>query len=110
LLVYSGMILAFFMALTLSAIFPLRARATQDTNLYRIPFYPVLPALLVIGALTIVCVSFLQRPVQALYGTITVLGGLPLYLYWKRRSGREYRLKKARAHLHYGGRSPAVGA
>ena len=88
LLVYSGMILAFFMALTLSAIFPLRARATQDTTLYRIPFYPVLPALLVIGALTIVCTSFLQRPMQALYGTITVLAGLPLYLYWKRHSGR----------------------
>ena len=85
LLVYSGMVLAFFMALTLSAIFPLRARAAEDTTFYRIPLYPILPALLVIGALAVVFISFLQRPVQALYGTMTVLGGLPLYFYWKRR-------------------------
>ena len=85
LLVYSGMVLAFFMALTLSTIFPLRARAAEDTTVYRIPLYPILPALLVIGALAIVFVSFLQRPVQALYGAMTVLGGLPLYFYWRRR-------------------------
>lgn len=85
LLVYSGMVLAFFMALTLSAIFPLRARAAEDTTFYRIPLYPILPALLVIGALAVVFISYLQRPVQALYGTMTVLGGLPLYFYWKRR-------------------------
>jgi len=85
LLVYSGMVLAFFMALTLSAIFPLRARGTEDTTFYRIPLYPILPALLVIGALAVVFTSFIQQPVQALYGTMTVLGGLPLYLYWKRR-------------------------
>ncbi|HEV2174182.1 MAG TPA: amino acid permease, partial [Nitrospira sp.] len=85
LLVYSGMVLAFFMALTLSAIFPLRTRAAEDTTLYRIPLYPILPALLVIAALAVVFISFLQRPVQALYGTMTILGGLPLYFYWKRR-------------------------
>ncbi|HEX5551513.1 MAG TPA: APC family permease, partial [Nitrospira sp.] len=85
LLVYSGIVLAFFMALTLSSIFPLRARGSEDSPFYRIPFYPILPALLVIGALAIVFTSLLQRPVQALYGMMTVLGGLPLYFYWKRR-------------------------
>jgi basic amino acid/polyamine antiporter, APA family len=85
LLVYSGIVLAFFMALTLSSIFPLRARGKEDSPFYRIPFYPILPALLVMGALAIVFTSLLQRPVQALYGMMTVLGGLPLYLYWKRR-------------------------
>jgi APA family basic amino acid/polyamine antiporter len=85
LLVYSGIVLAFFMALTLSSIFPLRARGSEDPPFYRIPFYPILPALLVMGALVIVFTSLLQRPIQALYGMMTVLGGLPLYLYWKRR-------------------------
>jgi len=85
LLVYSGIVLAFFMALTLSSIFPLRARGSEDSPFYRIPFYPILPALLVMGALAIVFTSLLQRPVQALYGMVTVLGGLPLYLYGKRR-------------------------
>jgi basic amino acid/polyamine antiporter, APA family len=88
LLVYSGLVLSFFMALTLSAIFPLRARGSEETTFYRIPFYPILPALLIVGALAIVCTSFLQRPLQALYGTITVLGGLPIYLYWKRGGRR----------------------
>ncbi len=89
LLVYSGMVLAFFMALTLSAIFLLRKNESEPTGTYRIPWYPILPAILVMAALAIVFTSMLQRPVQAFYGSITVLGGLPLYLYWKRQASLE---------------------
>jgi APA family basic amino acid/polyamine antiporter len=85
LVVYSGLVLAFFMALTLSAIFPLRTMLGEDPLSYRIPFYPVLPAILVVGALSIVFSSIFQRPVEALYGTATVLGGVPVYMFWRRR-------------------------
>jgi len=78
-------VLAFFMALTLSAVFPLRTMLGEDPLSYRIPFYPVLPAILIVGALSIVFSSILQRPVEALYGTATVLGGVPVYMFWRRR-------------------------
>jgi APA family basic amino acid/polyamine antiporter len=88
LIVYSGIVLAFFMGLTLSAIFPLRARGHDSTPAYCSPWYPVLPALLVMGATLIVVSSFFQRPLEAFYGAVTVAAGLPFYFYWKRKSAR----------------------
>jgi basic amino acid/polyamine antiporter, APA family len=88
LIIYSGMVLAFFMGLTLSAIFPLRLRSQDSHPTYRSPWYPVLPALLVSVAMLVVGSSFLQRPAEAFYGAVTVAGGLPFYFYWKRKSAR----------------------
>lgn len=88
LVIYSGLMLAFFMALTLSAIFPLRARSQDSLPAYRSPWYPILPALLVLGAMLVVGSSLMQRPFEALYGAVTVLGGLPFYFYWKPRNAR----------------------
>jgi len=85
LIIYSGMVLAFFMGLTLSAIFPLRSRSQDPGPVYCSPWYPVLPALLISGATLVVGSSFLQRPVEAFYGAVTVAGGLPFYFYWRRR-------------------------
>jgi APA family basic amino acid/polyamine antiporter len=85
LLVYSGLVLTLFMALTLSAIFRLRSTQGDGGSCYRVPWYPFLPGILVVGALSILFSSLLQRPVEALYGAATVLGGLPFYLIWKRR-------------------------
>jgi basic amino acid/polyamine antiporter, APA family len=88
LIIYSGMVLALFMGLTLSAIFPLRARAQDSNPAYCSPWYPLLPALLVSGAMLVVGSSFLQRPTEAFYGALTVAGGLPFYFYWQRKHAR----------------------
>lgn len=85
LLVYSGLVLALFMALTLSTIFRLRQAETIHASHYRAPLYPFLPATLVLGAGALVISSALERPVESLYGAITVLTGVPLY-YLRRRS------------------------
>ncbi|HSA62695.1 MAG TPA: amino acid permease [Nitrospiraceae bacterium] len=84
LLVYSGLVLSLFMALTLSSIFPLRRRGVVTVHQYRAPCYPFLPAALVIGASALVIYSLIQRPAESLYGAITVLSGLPLYYFWRR--------------------------
>jgi len=84
LIVYSGLVLAFFIALTLSTIFPLRVRRVDLPRSYRTPFYPILPAALIAGALCLVIYSLLQRPVESLLGAVTVLGGIPLYMFWKK--------------------------
>ena len=84
LLVYSGLVLSLFMALTLSTIFRLRRTGIVDSHQYRAPLYPILPAALVIGASTLVIYSFVQRPAESLYGAATVLSGIPLYYVWRK--------------------------
>ena len=88
LLVYSGLVLSLFMAITLSTIFRLRRIIIVDSRQYRVPLYPVLPAILVIGAATMVIYSLVQRPMESLYGAATVLSGIPLYYFWRRRDNR----------------------
>jgi basic amino acid/polyamine antiporter, APA family len=88
LLVYSGLVLALFMALSLSTIFRLKTRIRSAGCIYRAPFYPVLPALLVGGASVLVVYSLIQRPAESLYGTATVLSGIPLYYFWIKMAGR----------------------
>jgi APA family basic amino acid/polyamine antiporter len=85
LLVYSGLVLSLFMALTLSTIFHLRRTSVVNPHQYHAPLYPFLPAALVIGAFTLVIYSLVQRPIESLYGAATVLSGLPLYYFWRRR-------------------------
>lgn len=88
LIIYSGMVLACFMGLTLSAIFRLRSRDAEPRPAYCSPAYPILPAVLVAGTTWIVVSSVVQRPVEALYGATTIAAGLPFYLYWKRKNAR----------------------
>jgi APA family basic amino acid/polyamine antiporter len=85
LLVYSGLVLSLFMALTLSAIFRLRHTIAVSPHQYRAPLYPFLPAVLVFGAVTMVIYSLIQRPTESLYGAATVLSGVPLYYFWRKR-------------------------
>lgn len=84
LLVYSGLVLSFFMALTLSSIFRLRRAHPVEIQQYQAPLYPFLPITLVCGAAALVISSMLERPVESLYGATTVLSGIPLYYYWRR--------------------------
>ena len=84
LLVYSGLVLALFMALTLSTIFRLHRTSTGNAATYRAPLYPFLPSVVVTGALFIVLYSLIQRPAESLYGAATVLSGIPLYLIWRK--------------------------
>lgn len=87
LLVYSGLVLSLFMALTLSTIFRLRRANSAPSPQYYTPLYPLLPIILVSGAAALVISSVLERPMESLYGAATVLSGIPLYYYWKRSSG-----------------------
>ena len=84
LLVYSGLVLALFIALSFSTIFFLHRGPFDGAQVYRAPFYPFLPATLVAVTLLMVLYSLIQRPVEAVYGVATVLSGVPLYLIWRK--------------------------
>ncbi|MEQ1561902.1 MAG: hypothetical protein ABL935_00745, partial [Nitrospiraceae bacterium] len=88
LLVYSGLVLSFFMALTLSSIFRLRRAHPVEIQQYQAPLYPFLPITLVCGAAALVISSMLERPAESVYGATTILSGIPLYYYWRRAVSR----------------------
>jgi APA family basic amino acid/polyamine antiporter len=85
LIVYSSLVLALFMALTLSTIFHFHHNPANGPHRYQAPLYPFLPATLITGALALVIYSLLQRPVESLLGAATVLSGTPFYILWRRQ-------------------------
>jgi basic amino acid/polyamine antiporter, APA family len=78
-----------FYLLTIAAIFVLRRKRPDAERPYRAFGYPVVPALYLVAALTIVVVLLLYRTQTAWPGLVIVLTGIPVYFFWRRRSGPE---------------------
>ncbi len=74
-----------FYVLTIIGVFRLRATRPDVERPYRAVGYPIVPALYVIGASTILLVLFLYRPATTWPGLAIVLLGLPVYFLWRRR-------------------------
>lgn len=73
-----------FAGLAAAGIFVLRRRRPDAPRPFRVPGYPVTPALFVAAAGVVVGNTFIARPVQAIAGLGIVLLGTPAYLYWRR--------------------------
>jgi APA family basic amino acid/polyamine antiporter len=80
-----------FAALAAASVFILRRRRPDAPRPYRVPGYPLTPALFIVAALAIVANTIVARPVQALAGIGIVLVGTPAYLLWTRQRGRSPR-------------------
>jgi len=74
-----------FAGLAAAGIFVQRRRHPAMPRPFRVPGYPLTPALFVAAATVVVANTFVARPVQALAGLGIVLLGTPAYFYWKRR-------------------------
>ena len=74
-----------FAALAAASVFVLRRRHPEAPRPFRVPGYPVTPALFILAAMAIVANTVVARPVQALAGLGIVLVGTPVYLFWKER-------------------------
>ncbi|HEX7140007.1 MAG TPA: amino acid permease, partial [Vicinamibacterales bacterium] len=75
-----------FYILTIAGIFRLRATRPDAERPYRAFGYPVIPALYMVGAATILLVLFVYRTATTWPGLIIVLLGVPVYFAWKPRS------------------------
>jgi APA family basic amino acid/polyamine antiporter len=73
-----------FYVLTIAALFVMRRRRRHADRPYRAFGYPVVPALYVLAATTLVVVLFLYRTETTLPGLLIVLTGLPVYALWRR--------------------------
>ena len=88
LIVYSGVALAATSALAVGAVLVLRRREPELPRPYRVPLYPLPPLLFIAAASGIVAYALLERPLESLAATGTILLGLPFYVFWSRRGRR----------------------
>jgi len=75
-----------FYALGAAAVIALRMKRPDAPRPFRVPFYPLTPALFVLAAAAIVGNTVISQPLQAAIGIGVVLLGVPAYLLWQRRS------------------------
>jgi APA family basic amino acid/polyamine antiporter len=80
-----------FYILTILGIFRLRRTRPDAPRPYRAFGYPVVPALYIVGAATIVGVLFAYRWQTTAPGLVIVLLGVPMYFYWKHWAGDKVR-------------------
>ena len=80
-----------FAALAAAGVFVLRRQRPDALRPFRVPGYPVTPALFIAAAAAIVANTIVARPVQALIGLGIVATGVPAYVTWTwlRRRVRE---------------------
>ncbi len=73
-----------FYALTVAGLFRLRFTRPDAPRPYKAFGYPVVPALYIVGALSILLVLFAYRPATTWPGLVIVLTGVPVYLLARR--------------------------
>jgi basic amino acid/polyamine antiporter, APA family len=72
-----------------AAVFVERRRNPGLTRPYRVPFYPVLPAVFLAGATLVVALRVVERPFDAGLAVVVMLAGLPLYAWQRRRAASQ---------------------
>ncbi|MBI4502259.1 MAG: amino acid permease [Gemmatimonadetes bacterium] len=75
-----------FYILTVAAVFVMRRKRPDAERPYRAFGYPIVPALYIVGAATIVLVLLLYRTQTTWPGLLIVLTGIPVYFLWHRRA------------------------
>jgi APA family basic amino acid/polyamine antiporter len=78
-----------FYILTIVGLFVLRFKRPDAPRPYKALGYPVLPALYLVMASWICVVLLRYKPQYTWPGLVLVLLGIPVYLFWSRRSSRE---------------------
>jgi APA family basic amino acid/polyamine antiporter len=76
-----------FYGLCAFGVFILRKRNGGAPSTYRVPLYPVLPALFVLFCIALVVITMYNRPGESLFGLVLILTGAPFYYWWTRKNG-----------------------
>jgi len=84
LLTYMGFSLGIFPILAVLGVFKLRR---TGRSVVKIPGYPVVPGIYILAGVSILVLSFLQRPRESSVAIATVLIGIPIYLVFKKKYG-----------------------
>jgi APA family basic amino acid/polyamine antiporter len=74
-----------FYILTIAGVFRLRRTRPDVERPYRAFGYPIVPALYIVGAFTILVVLFIYKTSTTWPGLVIVLLGVPVYFAWRKR-------------------------
>jgi APA family basic amino acid/polyamine antiporter len=83
---YVGFSITLFLGVAVAAVFVLRAREPQAPRPFKAIGYPFTPGIFVLVCLAIVLNAYYSAPRVTLLGTLIILAGIPLYLFFTRRS------------------------
>ncbi|MFA5860777.1 MAG: amino acid permease [Candidatus Thermoplasmatota archaeon] len=72
-----------FYALGASCIIVFRRTRPNVSRPYKVPLYPLVPLVFVIGTVLFLLNAFLTSPLESLGGLLIVAAGIPGYLYWR---------------------------
>jgi APA family basic amino acid/polyamine antiporter len=86
LVVYSGVALTLFSALAVAAVVVLRRRRPDLPRPFRVPLYPLTPAVYLAASLAILSYGLWERPAEFLWAIATILAGTPVYWLMRARS------------------------
>lgn len=78
-----------FFALTVIAVFRLRATQPDRPRPYRVTGYPLLPAAYVVGTVWMIGNAVTTAPAQALTAVVFLLLGVPVYAWFRARRSRD---------------------
>lgn len=74
-----------FFVMSVAGIFILRTKHKHLNRPYKVPLYPIIPVIGIIGGVYIIISTIVTDTNNALYGIIITLIGIPVYLYIKRK-------------------------
>jgi APA family basic amino acid/polyamine antiporter len=75
-----------FYILTVGAVFILRKKNADAERPFKVPLYPVLPALYIICAAAVCLGQIIGRPAYSGWGLAIILLGLPVYFIWQKKA------------------------
>jgi APA family basic amino acid/polyamine antiporter len=87
---YAAVGLSVFAMLFIAAVYVLRWRRPDMERPFRVPGYPVVPAIFMVVILFMTVFAFIQWPKPSIYSLGSILVGIPVYYVWSsvRRLGR----------------------
>ncbi|MHC4444479.1 MAG: APC family permease [Planctomycetota bacterium] len=80
---YAGFVIIVFAALAVGAVVVLRIKNPNMDRPYRLRPYPLIPLLYLGFSLMIMWAVLYVKTKESLLGVLTVLAGIPVYLFWK---------------------------
>jgi len=85
-LIYASVGLALFSMLSVSTVIVLRHTRPELHRPFRVPAYPLAPAIFLIGTALLTIAAFIERPWPSGYSLLTILAGVPAYylIRWQR--------------------------
>jgi APA family basic amino acid/polyamine antiporter len=84
---YVGFSITLFAGAAVAAVFVLRAREPEAPRPFKAIGYPVTPLIFVLVSVAIVLNAYYSSPRVTLLGTLIILAGVPLYLFFRKRGG-----------------------